>query len=99
MNEGLQFWTPANRHSFLCHCFSIEVTNSLTPLPMGDLQKYATKKPLSEPLINVPVRICHGQDVEVVEVEDVGVEVGVDDQLAHDEGGRGRRDPLSSMNT
>ena len=43
-----------------------------------------------EQLMNVPVRICHGQDVEVVEVEDVGVEVGVDDQLAHDEGGRCR---------
>ncbi len=49
--------------------------------------------------MNIPVRICHGQDVEVVEVEDVGVEVGVDDQLAHDEGGRGRRDPLAGVNT
>jgi len=49
--------------------------------------------------MNIPVRICHGQDVEVVEVEDVGVEVGVDDQLAHDEGGRGRRDPLTGVDT
>ena len=47
----------------------------------------------------IPVWISHRQDVEVVEVEDVRVEVGVDDQLVDDEGGGGRRDPLTSVNT
>ena len=44
-----------------------------------------------------PIGVHHGQDEDVVEVEDVGVSDPVAHQLVHEEGARRRADPFAGV--